>query len=261
MPTPLLRPFIEQYWEGIYRGSSSAALQQKVLPTGYIEMVLHLSVARCEMKFSSAWGNSAAFSLVGFCTAPFLLQFRDRVEVFCIRLKPEALYFIFDIPAAEFINSSGNLEEIFGPSFTRFCLQIEELKTFEERTQLADRYFLNKLDKAGKRQSYLHKAAHLIRYSNCELSVESLSNKVCISTRQLEREFKDKLGVSPKTYMRIMRLHGILQLITEQPELNLSQLSYLGGYADQAHFIRDFKNLTGELPSAYLTGPQNFVAT
>lgn len=261
MPTALLRPFIEQYWEGIYKGSSSAALRQKVLPTGYIELVLHLSDARCEMKISSAWGNSAAFSLVGFWTAPFLLQFRDRVEVFCIRLKPEALYFIFNVPAAEFINCSANLEEIFGPSFTRFCLQIEELKTFDERTQLADQYFMQRLNKANRGQSYLHRAAHLIRYRNCELSVERLSNEVCISTRQLEREFKDKLGVSPKTYMRITRLHTILQLITEQPELNLSQLSYLGGYADQAHFIRDFKKLTGELPSAYLAGSQNFLAT
>lgn len=261
MPTALLRPFIEQYWEGIYMGSSSAALQQKVLPTGYIELVLHLSDARCEMKISSVWGNSAAFSLVGFWTAPFVLQFRDRVEVFCIRLKPEALYFILDVPAAEFINCSANLEEVFGHTFTHFCLQIEELKTFEERIRLADQYFLQRLNKANRGYSYLHRAAHLIRYRNCKLSVESLSNEVCISTRQLEREFKDKLGMSPKTYMRIIRLNAILQLLTQQPELNFSQLSYLGGYADQAHFIRDFKKLTGELPSAYFSRPQNFLAT
>lgn len=257
-PAAALRPFVAQYWDGTFIGKPTAALEQKVFPSGYIELVLHLSDARCELKVNSAWNESAAFSLVGFWTAPFLLQFRDKVETFGIRFKPEAMYFIFGVPAAEFINCSANLEEIFDPSFTSFCLHIEELKTVEERIQLADAYLLKRLYKAENRQPYVQMAADLIRRRKGEISVESLSDEVCISTRQLEREFKNKLGMSPKTYMRIARLNMVLQLINQHPSISLAQLSYQGGYADQAHFIRDFKQITGELPSVYVSEQKSF---
>ena len=260
-PAAALRPFVVQYWDGTFIGKPTAALEQKVFPSGYIELVLHLSDARCEFKVGSGWSTSAAFSMVGFWTTPYLLQFRDKVEVFAIRLYPEAMYPIFGVPAAEFINSSANLEEIFGPSFTSFCLKIEELKTVEERVQLADAYLLKRLYSAENKRPYVQMAADLIRRQKGDVSVENLSDEVCISTRQLEREFKNKMGLSPKTYMRIARLNTVLQLINQQPSLTLAQLSYLGGYADQAHFIRDFKQITGELPSVYVSDQKSFLVS
>lgn len=262
MPAAALRPFVVRYWDGTFVGKPTAALEQKVFPSGFIEMVLHLSDARCALKFNAGWSTSAAFSLVGFWSTPFVLQFQDRVEVFGIRLKPEALYLIFGVPAAEFINCSANLEEVFGPSFTSFCLQLEERKTVEERVQLADAYLLKRLYAVrNQHPPYVQLAADLIRSRKGEASVEALSDEVCISTRQLEREFKNKLGLSPKTYMRITRLNTILQLIKQQPALTLAQLSYLGGYADQAHFIHDFKQMTGELPSAFVSDQKSFLTT
>ena len=259
VPAAALRPYVLQYWEGTFNGMPSAILEQKVMPSGYIELVLHLSTARCELKLNAGWETSAAFSLVGFWTTPYLLQFRDKVETFAIRFKPEALYFIFGIPAAEFINCSADLAYTFGPCFTSFCYQIEALKTIEERIQLADTYLLNRLKKAQNRQSYVQLAAELIRRQRGEITVESLSQEVCISTRQLEREFKNKLGLSPKSYMRIARLNKVLELLNEKSFKSLAQLSYLCGYADQAHFIREFKELTGELPSFYSSDQEIFI--
>jgi AraC-like DNA-binding protein len=259
-PTAPLRPFVAQYWEGTFIGSSTDVIEQTVVPSGYIDLVLHLSDARCALKINSGWQVSAAFSIIGFWTDPFLLQFRDRVETFGIRFKPEAMYFIFGVPAAEFINRSANLEDVLGASFISFCLQIEALKTVEERIQLADEYLINRLYKADNRTSYVQCAADLIRKQKGEISVESLSDSVCISTRQLEREFKNKLGMSPKTYMRINRLGKVLEYINKYPSTSLAQLSYLNGYSDQAHFIKDFKRLTGELPSIYMSDKESFVS-
>ena len=259
VPAAALRPYVLQYWEGTFNGMPSAVLEQKVLPSGYIELVLHLSEARCELKVQSGWETSAAFSLVGFWTTPFLLQFRDKVQTFAIRFKPEAVYFIFGIPAAEFINCSANLEDTFGSCFTSFCYQIEALKTVEERIQLTDTYLLNRLKKAQNRESYVQRAAELIRHQGGETTVESLSQEVCISTRQLEREFKNKLGLSPKSYMRIARLNKVMELLNQKSFKSLAQLSYYCGYADQAHFIREFKQLTGELPSLYASDQEGFM--
>ncbi len=253
-PTDALKPFVVHYWEGIFCGSSSAALYQKIAPTCYIDFILHLSEARCEIKLNSTWQMTPAFHLDGFWTAPFDIRFWDRVETFNIRFKPEAMYYLFGIPAAEFLNNPDNLEDVFGSSFISFCLQLEASKTVEDRIRLADAYLLKRLNKIKQKHFYVQMASDLIRHQNCEISVDSLSKEVCISLRQLEREFKSMLGISPKTYMRMARLNLVHQIISQQPNVSLAQLSYLCGYADQAHFAKDFKKLTGELPSAYLNG-------
>lgn len=258
-PIDALKPFVVQYWEGIYCGSASAALYQKIFPSCYVDFILHLSDARCEVKLNSAWQSSAPFYLAGFWTTPFDIQFWDKVETFNIRFKPEAMDYLFGIPAAEFLNSPNNLEDVFGPSFNSFCLQLEALKTVNERIKLTDEYLLKRLYKTKNRLSYLQIASDLIRRQNCEISVGALSNEACISPRQLEREFKSKLGISPKAYMRIARLNLVQQIINQQPNLSLAQLSYLSGYADQAHFVKDFKRLTGELPSEYISGKGNII--
>lgn len=51
--------------------------------------------------------------------------------------------------------------------------------------------------------------------------------------------------------MRIARLNSVQQILKKQPNLSQAQLSYLSGYSDQAHFVKDFKKLTGEIPSEF----------
>lgn len=253
-PIDALKPYVVQYWEGIYYGNAAAALYQKILPSCYVDFILHLSDARCRVQINSVWQLSPIFYLAGFWTTPFDIQFWDKVETFNIRFKPEAMDYLFGIPAVEFVNAPGNLEDVFGSSLSSFCLQLEALKTVHERIKLTDEYLLKRLHKTKNQSGYVNIASELIRRQNCEISVDTLSKEVCISPRQLEREFKNKLGISPKTYMRMARLNHVQQIVLQQPDVSLAQLSYLSGYSDQAHFVKDFKKLTGQLPSVYITG-------
>jgi AraC-like DNA-binding protein len=87
-------------------------------------------------------------------------------------------------------------------------------------------------------------------------SVSDLANELKISERQLERIFKQYVGLSPKFYSRIIRFSTIFQL-KEQGDPNWIDLTYESGFADQSHFIRNFKAFTGEDPSSYSFGDQN----
>lgn len=106
---------------------------------------------------------------------------------------------------------------------------------------------------------YLNRAAEIIRKVNGNISINELSNKFYISTRQLEREFKQKLGISPKSYMKIARLNEVNRKIQNGERVDLTEISYSTGYSDQAHFIRDFKNFTGESPKVFLNKRDKFI--
>mgnify|MGYP001801732866 CR=1 FL=1 len=78
----------------------------------------------------------------------------------------------------------------------------------------------------------------------------SLCDQVASSQRKLERQFKSHVGLSPKFYARIIRLGHIFELM-QQGDQSWSDLVYHSGFYDQSHFIKNFKEFTGEDPSSY----------
>ena len=98
--------------------------------------------------------------------------------------------------------------------------------------------------------SYVHSAAQLIRNSNM-IKIDELANKLFISKRQLEREFKSKVGISPKHYFRITRINEVLRCLNANQKMDLTDVAYYCGYYDQAHFINDFKTIAGIKPSIF----------
>ena len=69
---------------------------------------------------------------------------------------------------------------------------------------------------------------------------------MALSERQLARRFVDRVGISPKTFTRVMRLQRAATLLAEGalPSAAASR----AGYADQAHFTRDSRELAGITP-------------
>jgi len=89
--------------------------------------------------------------------------------------------------------------------------------------------------------------------------VEDLRGKVFISRRQLEREFREKIGLTPKQYMRIARLNAINRYLLSGSNLNLGSLSLEAGFADQAHLCREFKTFAGLPPAKFIESLEQFI--
>jgi transcriptional regulator GlxA family with amidase domain len=81
-------------------------------------------------------------------------------------------------------------------------------------------------------------------------NVEAIALRHRISSRYLRKLFLQYTGVTPKLYNKINRFQLSLQLVSES-QSSLTSIAYDCGYADQSHFIRDFRSFTGFPPSAY----------
>lgn len=84
--------------------------------------------------------------------------------------------------------------------------------------------------------------------------IQDLADAAGLSLRHFQRRFRTLTGLNPKHYARICRIgHAVHRKLLE-PEASWTNLAHEAGYADQSHFIRDFKALTGTLPSGFLRG-------
>jgi AraC-like DNA-binding protein len=78
--------------------------------------------------------------------------------------------------------------------------------------------------------------------SDGEVTIKDLSEKIFWSERQINRYFKQQLGIPLKSYCNILRFQASL------PHIKSGQLYPQLNYTDQSHFIKEIKKLSGVSP-------------
>ena len=252
-------PYVELFWEGQFNVDNAQLLTQKVLPNGYLEAVIHLSDLHCELPQDTAYHPSADFTLIGLFSRPYEVRFKAPVHTFGIRFKPEGLQSVLRVPAAEIKDGFIDLEAFTGRDFREYCYRLRAASLPSERIALSEAFLQKKLEINSPELYYLNRAAEVIRRRKGLITLEDLAGIALISPRQLEREFKQKIGMTPKQYMRIARLNEVNRILESGKWKGLSGIAYDSGFADQAHFIRDFKHFTGENPTAFIRDREQFI--
>jgi AraC family transcriptional regulator len=92
--------------------------------------------------------------------------------------------------------------------------------------------------------------AHIDANLNSTLYCETLASLAGLSVSHFARTFKHTFGFSPHAFLlrrRIERAQGLML----QSTLPLAQIATDCGFSDQAHFSRQFLQLTGESPGSW----------
>ena len=72
-----------------------------------------------------------------------------------------------------------------------------------------------------------------------------------ISERRLHLVFSEDVGLSPKQWSRVQRFQRTVRALHNGVEMKWAELAATCGYADQAHFSRDFRSFSGIDPTTY----------
>jgi transcriptional regulator GlxA family with amidase domain len=106
-------------------------------------------------------------------------------------------------------------------------------------------------DLEGVGDERVRRAVYLMEQAlNDPLPMPELARRTGTSLRQLERCFVAELGETPTGYFRNMRLRYGAWLLTHT-RLTVTQIASDAGFADTAHFSREFKELFRTTPSRH----------
>lgn len=81
--------------------------------------------------------------------------------------------------------------------------------------------------------------------------VDQLCQAVGLSERSLQRLFRMHVGASPKQVLRRTRLQEAAERLQRGDQPSLTDLAFELGYADQAHFARDWRAAVATAPSSF----------
>jgi AraC-like DNA-binding protein len=93
----------------------------------------------------------------------------------------------------------------------------------------------------------------LIEAAGGNVRISALAHRLGVTRQHLARQFATHVGMTSKQFARIQRVEAARgQARATRGPVNWSGIAHQVGYYDQAHFIEDFKALSGVTPGAWL---------
>jgi AraC-like DNA-binding protein len=262
LPSVALRPYVDCYWLYEIDAEPDQVPVQRCLPLGTAELIIQLNAIPCFINSAGDWMPSERIYFTGLYSDTAYWKTTPSNPMFGIRMKAESFAELFDIPGTHFFNAVMDAEAVLGQEATGLFNRMLGVNDPVQLVSTAEGYLFAKLNQRKNRRNYVAEACQLIRSSNGILSIDTLSETLFISKRQLQRSFKELCGTSPKTFQRIIRFRNAYRYARQKgADLRWSDVSYEYGYADQAHFIRDFKEFTGGAPSILNSNTESFFQT
>lgn len=255
-PSPHLAPYVECYWVQAFDGDpDEESPVQRCLPLGMLEVLIHPDPNICDILLDGNWEVLPRAFFHGIYSKPVYYKIKGKARIFGIRFKPETFAMLFDVLAASLYCNFTELEKFLGNRIKGLHQPVYG-KATETIAAHCDSFLSDKLAEMQFKRHYVTKAADLIRQSKGNISIEEVSSATCVSMRQLQRGFKESMGTSPKGYLRIIRFRNALTALEDVHEW--ADITYSLGYADQAHFIREFKKFSGEAPNGVIRKANSF---
>jgi len=256
-PPPVLAPHVECLWR--LEGDGRGLRPETIVPDGCMEVVLH-----CGDRFEKvhpehgAKVQSRAF-LVGQLLAPVVVRPGARVETWGIRFRPGGAMAFFEVPMPELTGRFVDLADVAGAGGTAGLESFYEARTSADRARCLESWLAARLGRrAGDPVSAL--AARAIVRARGRVRLDELASGLGLGARQLERRFLRGVGIPPRALARQVRFQQVFRLVHERPATAgaWADVACDAGYYDQAHLLRDFRELAGTTPPRFLAAQGDF---
>lgn len=165
--------------------------------------------------------------------------------------RPGALYRLTGIPSYELNNGYLDAETIFAKDIKEVNDKLNEAANYKAMVTVIESFLLKQINRSTKEFHRLDQVSNLILGTNKSLTIEWLAKESCLSLRQYERKFIDRMGVSPKYFNRIVRFENAFRMKNKYPHLDWLTIAVQCGYYDYQHLVKDYKIFTQQTPTDF----------
>lgn len=177
--------------------------------------------------------------------APEFLMFR-------VHFQPGALFRLLRVPLYEFGDDYVDAELVLSSEVRDVCERLATARTCAEMVQAVESYLVRCVGGATQKVLPVDRAASRLAADPLHVSLDWLARQACLSPRQLNRKFTERIGVGPKLYSRLLRFHRAYLFKVAHPTVAWPNVAMNFGYTDYQHMVRDFKQFTNTTPNAWL---------
>lgn len=169
-----------------------------------------------------------------------------RHRMIHVGFKPGGLHQLIGVPMHELIDRSYSASDILGKEADDVLEQLRNTNDWRKMVAAVERFLLRKL--SVQHAEPFDGALSILLSRNGNMPIENVAAIACLSLKQFERKCKDRIGLPPKLFARLIRFSNAYRIREANPEVSWTSICYECGYFDQMHLIRDFKEFAGVTP-------------
>lgn len=240
-----LRPFVRAIW--YFEGPDLAHSRERVLPDGAMQLLVNLD--EDELRWWDGEGFARAHrvggaGITGAYPGPVLIDTAEQRRITGVSLAPGGAPALFGESAVALAEAQPAIADVWGWGALR-----ERLLDAGSAAAILDTWERALLERLhGGRDRHVE---HAVAGLEGGLAVREVARDLGWSAKRLRRRFAERVGLRPKRYARIRRLQRVIELVAPAPPPSWARIAARFGFHDQAHLIRDFRELTGLTPTQY----------
>jgi AraC-like DNA-binding protein len=247
-PPPALRDSVVSLWEMRLPALAGPA-RVRILPNACVDVVLYASDPSQGEGLAAAVAPPHRSYVVGSTLRSFIVRSVGWRHVVGASLRPEGVEPILGLPAAVIGESVALLDDVLGGEAGRIEARVLDGPAESALGRLAE--VLLERRRGRDPDAAAHRAVELVRRADGRVRIDALAAGLNTSPRKLERQFLAHVGMSPKLFARLVRFDRAVRDLAHRGTATWAQFAVAHGYADQAHFINEFREFAGVTPGEF----------
>ncbi len=244
IPTALLKPFIRQY----VVAENDNANEYKVLPAPGLVIGFQYKGQLSRIDNNQA-SKLATAGITGISDTFKIFRNSANTGTVLVYFTETGFTRFATHLAHEIFGLSVSLDHIFDRQDVQ---EVEEKLSHAtgdgQRIKIVETFLLSRL-KDIQTDQLIVEAVNLIYASKGAIRISAICEKLYISQSPLEKRFRKIVGTTPKKFASIVRFNTVLDQLVQAK--SLTDICFEHNFFDQAHFIKDFKQFTGETPEHF----------
>jgi AraC-like DNA-binding protein len=258
-PAGELHRWVECYWR-LTGEAGLAPHPQRILPDGYVEIILHLGDPFLRVDEGTTAVRQARTLFAGQMIRPVRVMATGRTCVWGIRLHPWAAAAVAGMPASELTDRIEDAEAV-APQLAKAlrCALADAMADEGDDEQGCvrglDQILMRHLMRAAPIDPLVIAAGRLLLRE--PRPIADVARRMGVSPRHLTRTFRNAVGLTPKMFARISRFQRVAAVLDDDGPgggglagVALAGVALDCGYYDQSHLVRDVRAFAGGTPVA-----------
>ena len=240
-----------------YAERASAPVTFRELPCTYVPVIIDLDAgwSIADGRRPDRPPERLGSFVAGLTDGPVIVSHGGSARCLQVDLAPLAARRLLGLPMSELANRSVSLEDVLGPPASELAGRIADAPSPAERFALVERALAARLAEAPAADPGVAWSLGVLARSGGRAAIGALAGELGWSHRRLIARFRDAVGMPPKRVARILRFERLTALIGADPAFGWARAAAECGFADQAHLVREVRDLSGLTPTRLLADP------
>lgn len=250
-PPAWLRPYVLDMQGYVEEGG--VPVVRKELPSGVVPLILIFGPGFSLHDYDAPGARSLARSFIaGLTDRPALVGSQGRALCMQVDFTPLGARRFLGTELGALAGQVVDLGAIIGAASDDLEERLHDARGWPERFAILEGVLMDRLSRHAGGHPLVKAAWGEIERRRGDIRIDELSARLDCSRKHLAGLFRREIGLSPKILARVLRFETAVDAMKQGRFRSLADLAFACGYADQAHFNRDFSQFAGEPPTQLL---------